>query len=73
MVPVYAGLRDQGSQEVGKHFARVLSITTTILCVLLLPALLLRGEMVMVIGGGHWLAAIPLIPPFCSWRCCGEQ
>jgi O-antigen/teichoic acid export membrane protein len=63
MVPLYAGLRDQGLHDVRRHFSRVLSITTTALCSVLVPAFFLRREIVAIVGGTHWSAAVPLLPP----------
>jgi O-antigen/teichoic acid export membrane protein len=63
MMPAYAELQDRGVRVVGSQFARVLSIATASLCTLSVPAVLLRGEIVTIVGGERWLAAQPLIPP----------
>ena len=62
-LPSYVRLRERGMAAVAARLRLTLSATTFLLCAVLLPALLLRRELVLLVGGQRWLAAAPLLPP----------
>jgi O-antigen/teichoic acid export membrane protein len=62
-LPSYVRLRDRGTAAVAARLRLTLSACTFLLCAALLPALLLRRELVLLVGGQRWLAAAPLLPP----------
>jgi PST family polysaccharide transporter len=63
MMPAYAESQNRGARVVGVQFARVLSVATAILCTMSVLVLLLRREIVTIVGGERWLGAQSLIPP----------
>jgi O-antigen/teichoic acid export membrane protein len=62
-LPAYAQLRPLGPAALGARHRTVLTATTAAVCGALLPATLLRRELVLVLGGSRWLEAAALLPP----------
>ncbi|MBS0421279.1 MAG: oligosaccharide flippase family protein [Proteobacteria bacterium] len=62
-MPAFARHRDDGASVLADQLRRVLVPTTALLCAGLLPAVLLRDELVSLLGGDHWTAAGPLLVP----------
>lgn len=62
-LPAYARLREQGTAAVAARLRLTLSASTFLLCAAFLPALLLRRELVLLVGGARWEGAAPLLPP----------
>jgi O-antigen/teichoic acid export membrane protein len=62
-LPAYAQLRVQGPTALVARHQTMLTATTAAICGALLPATLLRHELVQLLGGARWLAAADLLPP----------
>ena len=62
-MPAFARHRDAGAAVLADQLRRLLVPTTALLCAGLLPAVLLRDELVSLLGGDRWIAAAPLLVP----------
>jgi PST family polysaccharide transporter/lipopolysaccharide exporter len=62
-LPAYAKLRVKGATALVARHQTMLTATTAAICGALLPAALLRRELVELLGGARWLPAADLLPP----------
>jgi lipopolysaccharide exporter len=62
-MPAYVHHRSRGPAALAAQLQRVLAPSTALLCAGLLPAVLLRREIVLLLGGARWAEAAPLLPP----------
>jgi polysaccharide transporter, PST family len=62
-MPAYVHHRFGRPSVLGAQLRRVLIPSTALLCAGLLPMLLLRREIVLLLGGVRWAEAAPLLPP----------
>jgi O-antigen/teichoic acid export membrane protein len=62
-MPAYLQHRSESPIALAAQLRRVLEPSTALLCAGLLPVLLLRREIVVLLGGVRWIDAAPLLPP----------
>jgi O-antigen/teichoic acid export membrane protein len=62
-LPAYTRLREQGAAALAGRLRLTLSAVTFLLCAAFVPALLLRRELVLLVGGHRWVEAASLVPP----------
>jgi lipopolysaccharide exporter len=62
-MPAYVHHRSRGPAALAVQLQRVLTPSTALLCAGLLPAVLLRREIVLLLGGAPWAEAALLLPP----------
>jgi O-antigen/teichoic acid export membrane protein len=62
-MPSYSHYRDAGAPVLLEKLRRVMVPTMAVLCAGVVVAVLLRGELVALLGGERWTAAVPLLIP----------